>query len=65
MEQEKPQIVYDGQYYFRIIDGRRHWLVQPPNGYELTDGTIIRNKERFIPEKESLNLLKIDKSNLH
>ncbi len=46
MEQEEPRIVYDGQYYFRIIDGRRHWLVQPPNGYELTDGTIIRDKDK-------------------
>lgn len=44
--EEESRIIYDGQYYFRIIDGRRHWLEQPPDGYELTDGTIIRDKEK-------------------
>jgi len=44
--EEESRIVYDGQYYFRIVDGRRHWLVLPPNDYELTDGTIIMDKEK-------------------
>ena len=41
MEQEEPRIVYDGRYYFRIIDGVRHWLTPPPDDYICTDGSVI------------------------
>ena len=45
MEQEESRIVYDGENYFRIMNGRRYWIGEPPIGYELTDGTIFRGRE--------------------
>ena len=28
------EIVCCGNHVFRVINGRRHWISKPPNGYE-------------------------------
>ncbi len=34
-------VVYSAGHYFKIIDGVRHWLTQPPDDYICTDGSVI------------------------
>ena len=39
--ENEGQVVYSAGHYFKIIDGVRHWLTQPPNDYICTDGSVI------------------------
>ena len=32
--EKEPRIVFDGTYHYKILDGKRHWLTQPPETYE-------------------------------
>ena len=34
MEKDLGEIVCCGNHVFRVINGERHWISRPPNGYE-------------------------------
>jgi len=34
MEKDLGEIVCCGNHVFRVINGKRHWISTPPNGYE-------------------------------
>ena len=33
-EKDLGEIVCCGNHVFRVINGKRHWISRPPNGYE-------------------------------
>ena len=46
--ENKGKVVYSAGHYFRIVDGVREWLTNPPFDYICTDGTEFKTYCRHL-----------------